>query len=134
MVEGEKKEDLDIVVKMLLCFRILAHLKFSNFSPIQFREIWGQLYVNNIKWNSCTSRIHSEKRNSSSTASLVSCLGSAREDSLRPTYLMHNSPEYFCDITNLVAPFPTRCSPVHCLLQADTTGYSFLLDRASSQG
>ena len=49
LVEGKKKkEDLDIVVKILLCFRILAHLKFSNFSPKQFREIWGQLYVNNI--------------------------------------------------------------------------------------
>ena len=43
-----QKGDLDIVVKILLCFRILAHLKFSNFSPIQFREILGQLYVNNI--------------------------------------------------------------------------------------
>lgn len=48
MVEGKKKEDLDIVAKILLCFRILAHLKFSNFSPIQLREILGQLHVNNI--------------------------------------------------------------------------------------
>lgn len=47
-MRGKKKEDLDLVVKMLLCFRILAHLKFSNFSLIQFREIWDQLYVNNI--------------------------------------------------------------------------------------